>query len=91
MSRILIVEDEATVRDTNSNGVPDGYEDVDGDGLADLMESLFGLNPLVANANWKSDTDGDGLPDAYETFIGLNPSVAEAAPNLPSYTSCPLP
>src|SRR5439155_9500173 len=88
-----------TQADTNGNGVPDGYEDYDGDGLANLMEGVFGLDPWSFDdadhdgiADWKDDSDGDGLPDAYErTVAGLNPVIVEGAPLLPSPLDiCPI-
>jgi hypothetical protein len=70
--------------------IVDEYADSSGDGLADFMEPIFGLNPQNNNPTWKADIDADGLPDAYETIVGLNPNVAEPAPGLPSYNICPV-
>jgi hypothetical protein len=80
-----------TVWDSNTNGVSDAYEDYSGDGLANFMEPVFGLNFMNNNPSWKNDTDGDGLPDAYESMVGLNPNSAEPAPGLPAYSKNPVP
>jgi hypothetical protein len=47
-------------RDTSGNGVADGDEDTDGDGLANSGEQSRRTQPLSA------DTDGDGLSDGSE-------------------------
>lgn len=46
--------------------------DSDGDGLTDVEEQEFGLNPDVSDAS--RDTDDDGLPDYLERYLGLNPN-----------------
>lgn len=49
--------------DTNGNGVNDGNEDFDGDGLTNLEEfNIFGTNPAII------DTDGNGTVDSGEDF-----------------------
>lgn len=73
--------------DSNHNGIPDGYEDFDGDGLANKMEAVFACDPGIANPEWKMDSDGDGIPDS----LDANPNVAETAPTLPIFDKCPLP
>ena len=47
--------------DSDGDGVADGDEDPDGDGLTNLNEREIGTDPLAA------DTDGDGLTDGEET------------------------
>ncbi|OLB76375.1 MAG: hypothetical protein AUI14_18955 [Actinobacteria bacterium 13_2_20CM_2_71_6] len=54
-------------RDTNHNGVADGDEDVDGDGLTNLQEQQLGTSPTV------SDTDHDGVNDGDEVRNGTDP------------------
>jgi hypothetical protein len=89
-----------TLIDSNSNQIPDGYEDFDGDGLPNLCEKLFGLDMFAfddLNSNgqgdWRDDSDGDGLPDAFERNI-TRTSVTQVngAPPLPSpLDKVPLP
>jgi hypothetical protein len=56
-------------KDSNGNGIEDGAEDQDADGLATSFELLTSLtNPS------KSDTDGDRLPDGWEYRNNLNPN-----------------
>jgi len=78
--------------DSDNDGVNDGYEDYDADGLANLVEASFGTDPWSFDnldgdgvADWKDDSDGDGLPDAYERNVsGTSPVFAEGPPPLPS-------
>lgn len=54
--------------DTDENGVNDGDEDNDADGLTNVEEMEKGTNPML------SDTDADGLNDAEElNRYGTNP------------------
>jgi IPT/TIG domain-containing protein len=47
--------------DIDGDGVPNRFDnDDDGDGLSDVVEQNFALDPLQA------DTDGDGVSDGYE-------------------------
>ena len=46
--------------DTDGDGIPDGREDLDGDGLNNIWELRLGLL-----ADWK-DSDADGTPDGSE-------------------------
>jgi hypothetical protein len=46
--------------DTDRDRVPDGFEDLDDDGLINLVERRLGTDPQNA------DTDGDGLGDALD-------------------------
>ncbi len=59
------------VADTDGDGVPDGEEDLDGDGLTNLEERDLGTDPLLP------DTDRDGLTDDEELTHGLNPLDAD--------------
>lgn len=49
--------------DTDENGVIDGEEDADKDGLTNALEIQNGTNPL------KADTDEDGISDAEEVNV----------------------
>jgi len=49
----------------------DSATDSDGDGLKDLVEMEYRLNPAVADAN--TDADGDGLSNATEISSGTDP------------------
>ena len=70
--------------DDDNDGMPDWWEkkyglnpldasdrntDLDGDGLTNYQEYLYGTDPR------NPDTDGDGLTDGYEVAHGLNPLV----------------
>lgn len=58
--------------DSDGNGVLDGAEDEDGDGLSNLAEQSRGLNPGQA------DTDGDRLNDYAELYqYGTDPLKAD--------------
>ena len=50
-----------------------GLVDSDGDGLPDLMEARYGLDPRKFNATG-IDTDGDGIPDDQELRAESNPT-----------------
>ena len=52
--------------DTNFNGIPDGSEDTDGDGLPNLEGVLENTDPN------NPDTDGDGIPDGEELIAGTD-------------------
>jgi len=49
--------------DTDDNGINDGDEDFDNDGLTNAQECELGTDPNTA------DTDGDGLSDGAEVNI----------------------
>lgn len=58
--------------DTDGNGVADGDEDLDGDGLSNLSEMEIGTSIF------KPDTDEDGLSDADEIQLyGTNPLLKD--------------
>ena len=70
-----------------------GYEDTDGDGLADWQEELIGSDPNSADSNGNGiddkteyyagldlldlDSDGDGISNADELEAGTNPFLAD--------------
>ena len=54
--------------------------DIDGDGLPDWWEQLFGLSPSIADAN--GDFDQDGWSNLEEFRRGSNPSVSNRNPLL---------
>lgn len=65
---VYVTGTEPTLYDTDGNGVSDGDEDADGDGLNNVGEIGYGTDLL------KSDTDNDGLNDHEEvTVYGTNP------------------
>lgn len=53
--------------DTDNNGINDGDEDTDGDGIANNIEIRNGTDPA------SMDTDGDGLNDKEEETYNTNP------------------
>ena len=55
-------------RDTDNNGIPDGAEDFDGDGLVNSLEQSYGSSP------WLPDTDDDGVLDGADTGSGGHPA-----------------
>lgn len=76
-----------TAWDTDGDGMPDGWEmvnglnpinpsdataDLDGDGLTNLQEYQYGTDPHNA------DSDGDGIPDGTEVLNGTNPAKADS-------------
>lgn len=65
---VMIVGTDPIYRDTDENGVDDGDEDYDGDGLTNLQELEYGTDLTL------KDTDYDGLTDYEEVFVyGTDP------------------
>jgi hypothetical protein len=75
---------------TFTNGVGDGYQNYNGDGLANLMQVSFGGNMLTNNTAWKANAAGDGFPDEYKAMVGLSTSTAVPVPGLPPYSLTPI-
>lgn len=67
------------VRDSNHNGIPDGREDPDHDGLKNKQEQRLHTDPLDA------DTDDDGARDGAEVNLGTDPLDPDdfPPPNVP--------
>jgi|GEM_PF-6384462 len=61
--------------DTNGNGVGDGQEDLDGDGLNNAAEQRAGTDPMLP------DTDDDGYTDFQEISAGTSPLHPMSRPN----------
>jgi hypothetical protein len=70
---------DPTRPDQNNNGLPDGDDDADGDGVPNYVEMLLGLNPRDAftfppTRDNELDRDGDYLPDWREAALGTDPA-----------------
>ena len=57
---VFVTGTDPTLIDTDENGITDGDEDFDEDGLTNLQEYELGTEP------YNDDTDGDGLNDGEE-------------------------
>ncbi|MBO5424751.1 MAG: cellulose binding domain-containing protein, partial [Lachnospiraceae bacterium] len=69
---INITFTDPELKDTDENGIFDGDEDFDKDGLINTEEIDYGTSPIVY------DTDRDGLDDKTELEIGTNPLVSDS-------------
>jgi hypothetical protein len=59
--------------DTDKDGIGNNAdEDDDEDGIPDIWESQYGLNPLINDAD--EDSDGDGVSNIDEYSAGTNPT-----------------
>jgi hypothetical protein len=69
--------------DSNGNGVADGREDPDRDGLTNRQEYVAGTNPHRADSDHdgirdgREDPDRDGLRNAFEFLAGTSPRRAD--------------
>jgi len=83
---VLIYFTDPTNSDTDNDGLLDGEElliyftdpfnsDTDGDGMDDYFEVLYGLDPLINDANL--DPDFDNIPNIYEYGNNTNPQNAD--------------
>jgi hypothetical protein len=68
--------------DSDGDGIPDSYNDLNGNGMADSWETLFGLPSMSSvAAGAYGDPDHDGLINLYEYLawkeygLALNPTV----------------
>ena len=61
------------IPDTDAGGVPDGFEDVNRNGVVDPLET----NPRDPSDDGLADTDGDGVPNITETAQGSDPGDAD--------------
>ncbi len=61
--------------DSDNNGVPDGYEDFDGDGLVNRDEQTKGTQPLLP------DTDDDSVQDGLDSLGNSTPASALSSTN----------
>jgi hypothetical protein len=64
---------------------PPGFVDVDGDGMADDWELLYGLKPTTA-ADGPIDSDGDGQTNLQEYLAGTDPFNAASLLKIQSAT-----
>ena len=69
---MLFTDTDPLKKDTDGNGINDGDEDLDGDGLSNLEEFKYGTYPF------SEDTDKDGINDYDEIFVNkTNPLKAD--------------
>lgn len=65
---VMIIGTDPLYKDTDENGIDDGDEDFDGDGLTNLQELDYGTDLTL------KDTDSDGFTDYEEIFVyGTDP------------------
>jgi hypothetical protein len=75
----LVTHTNPLKADTNHNGVKDGRENPDHDGLTNLQEQDLGTNPRKADTNnngikdGREDADQDGLDNTDEFKAGTDP------------------
>jgi hypothetical protein len=70
--------------DTDGDGLLDGFEDPDGDGLNNLGEQAAGTDPFDA------DTDNDTIPDGLDLPPDRDPLMADWAISAGGFHSCAL-
>jgi thrombospondin type 3 repeat protein len=73
--RLVIFGDSAPPQGIVASFSVTSAQDTDNDGIPDLVETAYGLNPNVP-ASPTTDTDGDGVSDLAEYLAGTNPTNA---------------
>lgn len=77
---------DAARADTDQDGIRDGAEDPDGDGMGNAGEARYGTDPQLADTDgdgtddWHGDFDLDGIPDGLEQ--DRRPIPARLVPSL---------
>ncbi len=72
----FVLVNNGQVKHVFSFGLMNGLVDTDGDGMPDMWEIVYGLNPLDPFDAF-ADSDGDGLPNFEEYLAGANPRVVD--------------
>ena len=70
--------------DSDRNGIEDGDEDSDGDGLRNSVERAasnpWRPTPTATASRRQDDPDGDGAPNLAEQQAGTDPGSSEEVP-----------
>lgn len=81
--------DEGNADSTGNNGslspdgIPDGENDFDNDGITNAAELLNGTSPVVVTRG-KEDISGDGSTDAVDIQLVINGSLGIGEPGMPT-------
>jgi hypothetical protein len=75
---ICILKTDPENPDSNANGIADGDEDADGDGLSNEYEAVLGTDPTLAQS--PADSDRDGLPDWLESYVTSWTGITNPSP-----------
>ncbi len=81
-------QDSSEWLDTDSDGLGNNADlDDDGDGMSDVWEATYGLNPLADDGG--QDLDNDGISNADEYQAGSDPSQApgNSVPEKPQHSA----
>jgi uncharacterized protein (DUF1800 family) len=68
---------------TGARTLPAQMIDLNGNGMSDVWEWIFGANNLSPNG----DADGDGASNLQEAIAGTNPFDPNSTPRIPSFAS----